>query len=106
MRGSERLFLTTNYVILETTNLILLRSGRALALEFLAAIQEGMRVAVHVLSADDHDAAEQLFRERGSERYSLTDCSSFVVMRSLGLKDCFTFDRDFARAGFTVVPGG
>jgi predicted nucleic acid-binding protein len=36
---------------------------------------------------------------------SFTDATSFAVMETHGLEDAFTFDRDFARVGFTVHPG-
>lgn len=103
LRDASWRLITTNYVILETANLLHLRGGRALAMEFLRWLRESRRLATHHLTPGEHDDAERLFGESGG--YSLTDCSSFVVMRSLGLRDCFTFDRDFVRAGFVVVPG-
>jgi predicted nucleic acid-binding protein len=35
---------------------------------------------------------------------SFTDCTSFVLMRTLGLQAAFTFDRHFKRAGFKTIP--
>jgi len=35
---------------------------------------------------------------------SLTDWSSFVLMRRHGFEEAFTFDRHFRQQGFTVVP--
>jgi predicted nucleic acid-binding protein len=37
-------------------------------------------------------------------RTSLVDWVSFEVMRRRGIETAFAFDRDFATAGFAVVP--
>ena len=54
---------------------------------------------------------EALFREtwryftRHSDKsYSLTDCSSFVVMKRLRVRAALTFDKHFAQAGFERKP--
>ena len=36
---------------------------------------------------------------------SFTDCTSFALMRERKLLEAFTFDSDFKRAGFVVLPG-
>ena len=36
-------------------------------------------------------------------RYSFTDCSSFVLMAELGLKQALTTDRHFIEAGFQAL---
>jgi predicted nucleic acid-binding protein len=43
------------------------------------------------------------FRKHADHAYSFTDCSSFVVMRELGLQDALTTDRHFREAGFRVL---
>jgi hypothetical protein len=43
------------------------------------------------------------FRHRDKD-YSFTDCTSFVVMRELRLREALTTDRHFRQAGFQVLP--
>jgi uncharacterized protein len=38
------------------------------------------------------------------KKWSLTDCSSFALMKELGIKEAFTFDKNFLEAGFRAVP--
>ncbi len=37
-------------------------------------------------------------------RYSFTDCTSFVLLRRLGLDRVAALDEDFRREGFELVP--
>jgi len=43
-----------------------------------------------------------MFRHRDKD-YSFTDCTSFVVMKELRLKDALTTDRHFRQAGFHIL---
>lgn len=53
---------------------------------------------------ETREAAWRLFRKHRGLVLSFTDCTSFVVMRHFGITEAFTFDDDFRRAGFTVLP--
>jgi uncharacterized protein len=45
----------------------------------------------------------ELFSRRTDKEWSLTDCTSFVVMRRRGLRDALTSDSHFRQAGFRVL---
>jgi hypothetical protein len=51
------------------------------------------------------DKARALFFRHGDKDFSFTDCTSFVVMRELRLREALTTDRHFAQAGFSMRPG-
>jgi predicted nucleic acid-binding protein len=46
----------------------------------------------------------EYFRRHKDKDYSLTDCISFVVMKTLGMETAFAFDRHFVQAGFQKLP--
>ncbi|MBI5624535.1 MAG: PIN domain-containing protein [Elusimicrobia bacterium] len=101
---TSRHLLTTNYVILETANLIKIRAGQQLAVRFLDQVRASKLVTIHHVTQRQHEAAEIFFRKHSDKGYTLGDCSSFVVMADLGLGEAFTFDRHFSQAGFARVP--
>ncbi len=44
-----------------------------------------------------------LYEQRPDKAWSLTDCTSFVVMEQEGLREALTGDRHFAQAGFVAI---
>lgn len=96
---------TSDFVFDETVTLCSSRLGHAFARLVGDALQDADTVDLVRISADDETRAWALFAERGDKRYSFTDCTSFVLMRRLGITQAVSLDADFAREGFVVLPG-
>lgn len=104
LREYEGRLVTTNWIFDETVTVAQVRLSHAAAL-LMGDLLRDPDVAdlVRVTSIDER-AAWTLFAQRGDKGYSFTDCTSFVVMRRLGMQVAGTLDADFAREGFRVVP--
>lgn len=96
--------LTTGLVIAEVLNYTRKRSPVFFTVQVADGIFQFPRLTIHRPELDDESAAMRLMQEYADQDFSFTDCVSFAVMRKLGLKKAFTFDRDFSVAGFEIWP--
>ena len=102
--GKHGVSITTDYVLDET--LTLLRSRRDLesANGFMDKIRKSKSVRVFWIDEESFKKALDIFRKSNSKSWSFTDCTSFALMRELGVPSAFTFDRHFREAGFQPLP--
>jgi uncharacterized protein len=93
---------TSSYVLLELTALM----HRRLGVDAVDALHTYVLPWVHVVWIDEGLHARGLSGLLAARRrdLSLVDCTSFAVMRSLGLRRVFTLDPHFVEQGFEVVP--
>jgi len=97
---------TTSLVIAESHGLITRRLGIEAGLRFLDALAGGR--ARQVVWVDEElawSAVDHWLRRHRDKTFSLTDAVSFEVMEREGLREAFTFDLDFERAGFRCLAG-
>jgi uncharacterized protein len=94
---------TTNYVMAESMTIIRRRLGLDGAVKFAAGLESSREVRVFWIEPVHHREAVKLMIGRPDKLWSLFDCTSFVVMHSLGINSAFAFDDDFEQAGFTAV---
>jgi predicted nucleic acid-binding protein len=96
------LFITTNFVVDETLTLLRVRVGHWLAVEFGEEIRKPSYLLTLVtISREIEETAWTLFRRRnGKLNWSFTDCTSFALMKELGIHRAFTHDHNFEQAGF------
>ncbi len=96
--------LTTEFVLTEVANFCLSKDRRTGFGKLVANLRTSRRVEIAAASAELFDAGLSLFMARPDKEWSLTDCTSFVVMQDRGLTYAMTFDRDFKQAGFLTMP--
>ena len=99
---SDERIVTTNYVIVETFALIQNRLG----LRALREFQDDVVPVLHVefVTPTIHRLGTVALFAASRRGLSLVDCVSFEVMRELGMKSVFTFDRHFREYGFNALP--
>lgn len=93
--------ITQNYVVLETFAVLQNRIGVEAARGFIEDIIPLIRV--EWVTEADHGQGITAVLTAARRHLSLTDCVSFSIMRRLGLRKVFCFDKHFQEQGFEMV---
>jgi uncharacterized protein len=93
----------TDYVVDETVTLAKVRGGHHVALRVLELLEQSVAIRMEWIGAERFRATKMFLRRHADHDYSFTDCTSFVIMRELGLRQALTSDRHFEEAGFEVL---
>ena len=101
---NERTLFTSNYVLVEAFALV----QRRLGLEAVHGLADVLVPLLEPVWVDEqlHAAAVASLFTAARRRLSLVDCTSFELMRRLGLTDVLALDADFAHQGFNLLPAG
>ncbi|MCC6493014.1 MAG: type II toxin-antitoxin system VapC family toxin [Pirellulales bacterium] len=94
---------TTEYVLVEVANFCLVGRTRQVFVELVASLRADPRAKIVPASSPLFEAALAQFERRQDKTWSLTDCTSFVVMEELGIKQALTADHHFEQAGFVPL---
>lgn len=90
----------TNYIFDEIITLVSARLGHETALFVGSILRNSPQIENIWVTQNDETEAWKLFVERKDKEYSFTDCTSFVVMRRIGIKKSLALDGHFKQEGF------
>ena len=102
LQGKKRFFVT-DYIIVEIANSLCKVRWRSKAVELINSIRETDLIEVVEIDKELSEEAWNMYSTRTDKEWSLTDCTSFVVMKKYGIRDAFTIDHHFEQAGFEVL---
>ncbi len=102
-RSLKRSIIVTEFVLLELGNAMSRAGDRRLFIDFLPQLQSDPDAFIVPASRELFQRGYELYAGRRDKDWSLTDCTSFVVMKERGLTDALTTDRHFEQAGFTML---
>lgn len=98
----ERL-LTTEWVLIELADGLASSRSRAMFLQTRDELLADDNVQVVPLDMRLYDEALELYAARSDKEWSLTDCTSFVVMQHESVAEALTGDHHFEQAGFVAL---
>ncbi len=88
----------------ETLTLLRIRLGIEAAESWWRQLDGSSRVRWEYVTLARADKARGLFFRYRDKVFSFTDCTSFVLMRELKLREALTTDHHFVQAGFGIKP--
>jgi uncharacterized protein len=94
---------TSRWILTELADGMARVQQRALAAEFLAAMEGNPFVTVIPASDSLYRRGLSLYCSRLDKDWSLTDCISFVIMAEEKISEALTADHHFEQAGFTAL---
>ncbi len=103
---SKATFVTSNLVIGETYTWLRKKVSYDKALEFLNAIDQKNELGqIQIIYSEPvlEEQAVQLLEKYRDHDFSYADAVSFSIMRNMGVKQAFAYDRHFLTAGFDIV---
>ncbi|MCY3570730.1 MAG: PIN domain-containing protein [Chloroflexi bacterium] len=77
--------------------------ARLAATRLVERLVQSPRVEIIPQTDAQFQAAFERYAARPDQRWSLTDCASFIVMEERGVSEALAYDRDFEQAGFTAL---
>ncbi len=95
---------TSDYILDETFTLLRQRASLAHVDRLAELLRQSPSVRRLRIGESTFEESLKLLRSRPDQRWSFTDCTSFVLMRETRIPRAFTWDPNFVEAGFEVLP--
>lgn len=95
---------TSNFILDESVTRVRTLLGVEAAYQLGKEILSSGRYELITIDAKIGSMALEKMRKFADKTFSFTDCTSFVLMETKGIRDVFAFDEDFRRAGFQIHP--
>jgi predicted nucleic acid-binding protein len=94
---------TSNYVFAETYTALLVRVGRAEAIEWGRRFRASEAIDLIRIEQPVDEDAWSILESHADKPWSYVDASSFALMEREGTDEAFAFDRHFVQRGLTLV---
>jgi predicted nucleic acid-binding protein len=97
------IIVTSEWVLMEVADAMAIRPKRKAFIELHGLLRSHADVEIIPASAEFFARAVEMFAARPDKNWSLTDCTSFLVMQDRGIRDALTGDHHFEQAGFRAL---
>lgn len=100
MQRAKTRLITTEAVFVEIGNALAKQRYRAAGVQLLSSLASDPQIEMVTVTTELLNQAWRLYQQRADKEWGLTDCISFVVMSTRGLREALTADDHFRQAGF------
>lgn len=96
-------FVTSDFVLLEVADGLAAHGASREAVRIADFVRKKTEIHLVKASPDVLKKAWDLYNRRADMSWSLTDCTSFVIMEQMEISEALTADRHFEQAGFVAL---
>lgn len=100
----EARLVTSNFILDELLTLVKVRLGHRVAVRVGNNLRAGGDIEVVRILPEDEDSGWEFFEKQRDKDYSFTDCTSFALMRRMGIILAIATDHHYKQAGFSQEP--
>ncbi len=104
LQAGKKMMLTTSDVFGETLTALRGWAGHAQAVKVGDILRKSGLVKLVSIDDATRETAWKLFKKYDDQLLSFTDCTSFATMDRFQIQEAFTFDDDFRKVGYSVLP--
>jgi predicted nucleic acid-binding protein len=94
---------TSDFIFDESVTFIRYRVSHTAAVLFGSSLLRSSIVSMVSIDRDLLHQAFEIFRKYHDQDFSLTDCTSFAVMKRLKITSSFGYDSHFSQMGFALL---
>jgi predicted nucleic acid-binding protein len=102
-RSPDMHLLTSEWILVEVADGLAKSEVRPRLREIIDDLRQSSLCEIVPVSTALFNRALDLYHERTDKQWTLTDCTSFLIMQERGIKEALTGDRHFEQAGFTAL---
>jgi predicted nucleic acid-binding protein len=102
-RDFSGLMVTSQWVLVEVANFFAGSPQRQAGVDLIELLLKDRRTECVLVSAESFADGWSLYRNRPDKSWSLTDCTSFLIMRQRGIRSALTADHHFEQSGFETL---
>ena len=96
-------FVVTNFVMVEIANALCRVPHKETAVKLINFIGMSENIQIVEIDKEIYKEAWRMYSTYLDKDWSLTDCTSFEVMKERGITQAFTTDKHFEQAGFEIL---
>lgn len=103
LRQQKVALITTEFVLLEVSNALCTLAWRERGVRLIDGLRSLADLQIVIVDTTLLAEGWQLYRSRLDKEWSLTDCTSIIVMQKERIEQVFTSDHHFEQAGFVKL---
>ncbi|MDQ7064719.1 MAG: PIN domain-containing protein [candidate division KSB1 bacterium] len=100
---SEHVLVTSNFILDETITMLRKRIPLDTLIKFVENLARSSYCNFVEVDRELWNLAWGIFKQYRDKQFSFTDCTSFAIMREMGIDEAISLDRHFDQMGFMRI---